>query len=50
MIDERGEAVRWQWYDNEPTKRWQAIKYTKSGDPYITIKGRRYRLDEFMRV
>lgn len=50
MIDESGEAVRWQWYDDKPTKRWQAIKYTRSGDPYVTIKGRRFKLDEFMRV
>lgn len=50
MINESCEAVRWQWYDNKPTKRWQAIKYTRSGDPYVTIKGRRFRLDEFMRV
>ncbi len=30
--------------------RWQEVKYTRKGDAYIVHYGRRYRLDEFMRV
>ena len=30
--------------------RWQEIKYTMKGNPYIVHYGRRYHLGEFMRV
>lgn len=30
--------------------RWQAIKYTRRGDPYVTYRGRRLHLDLFMRT
>lgn len=30
--------------------KWQAVKYTVSGIPYITHNGRRYRLDNFYRL
>jgi hypothetical protein len=30
--------------------RLQSIKYTRKGDPYVTHRGQRLRLDEFMRV
>ncbi len=28
--------------------RWQSVKYTKGGDPYIRHNNRRIKLDEFM--
>ena len=31
-------------------RRWQTIKYTKGGEPYVTFDGRRYKLDMFLRV
>ncbi|WP_455596282.1 hypothetical protein [Cloacibacillus porcorum] len=30
--------------------RWQAIKYDRNGSAYVKHYGRRYHLDEFMRV
>ena len=30
--------------------RWQQIKYTKKGEPYIMYMGRRYSLDNFLRI
>ena len=33
-----------------PHPRWQEIKYDSKGDPFVTFKGRRLRLDKFMRV
>lgn len=50
MVNRTGDAVRWQWYDDEPTRKWQAIKYTKNGKPFVVIHGRRFKLDEFMLV
>ena len=50
MLSDDGSAVRYQWFDQKPTKRWQAVKYNKKGEPYIRIKNRRYYIDDFMRV
>lgn len=30
--------------------RWQQIKFTRSGCPFVTFRGRRLSLDLFMRV
>jgi len=30
--------------------RWQEIKYTRRGDPYVRCRGRRLRLSLFMRT
>lgn len=30
--------------------KWQEIKYTLSGSPYVTFRGTRYHLDKFLRV
>ena len=30
--------------------RWQQIKYTKKGEPYIVYMGRKYGLDNFLRI
>ena len=58
VIDDSGEGVLWRdcTGKNEHTaRRWQQIKYTYPRDPeaewraYITIYGRRYYLDQFMR-
>ena len=29
---------------------WQEIKYTRAGAPYVTYKGTRLKLDDFMRT
>lgn len=50
MVNDTGEAVRWQWYDDKPTARWQQIKYKKNGEPYVIIHGRRFYLGEFLKV
>jgi len=48
-VSDDGDAIRYQWYDNKPSK-WQEIKYTKSGKPYFTVNKTKYYLDEFMRI
>ena len=49
MLNESGDAVRYQWYDKKPS-RWCKIYYTQNGTPYFMISNRRYHLDNFMRV
>ena len=36
--------------NNFKVYRWQKIKYTKGGAPYVVWHGRRYHLDLFMRM
>ena len=36
--------------DNFKVYRWQKIKYTKGGEPYVVWHGRHYKLDLFMRM
>lgn len=48
MLNENNDAVLYSWY-GKICQRWQEIKYNKSGDPYFTIYGRRYYLNNFMR-
>lgn len=49
MLNDSCDAATYKWY-GKPSNRWQQIKYTNAGDPYVVIKGRRFKLDEFMRV
>lgn len=48
-INNTGEAVRYQWLNNKPS-RWCQIRYTLSGRAYFLIKGIRYHLDKFTRL
>ena len=50
QINDNNDMVRYQWFDNKPSSRWQFIKYNKHGLPYIRVKNVRYYLDQFMRV
>lgn len=50
QIDYSNDMVRYQWYNNKPSKRWQAIKYNKIGLPYIRVKNTRYYLNQFMKI
>lgn len=36
--------------ENRTRARWQEIKYTRAGRPFVTFRGRRLSLDLFMRV
>lgn len=58
VIDDSGEDVLWRDCTGRiehTARRWQRIKYTCPRDPeaewrpYLTIYGRRYYIDEFMR-
>ena len=50
QVNDNNDMVRYQWFDNKPSKRWQTIKYNKHGLPYIRVRNVRYYLDQFMRV
>ena len=43
------EAVKVRFY-GDCNNRWHRIYYNLSGVPYFRFRGRRWRLDEFMRV
>ena len=43
------ESVRYQWYDNKPSKKACEIKYTNSGRAYFRCKFGTFYLDQFMR-
>ena len=49
MLNESGDAVRYQWYEKKPS-RWCKIYYNQNSTPYFMIRNRRYHLDNFMRV
>lgn len=58
VVDDDGENVLWRdctGRTEHTARRWQRIKYTCPRDlkveyrPYLTIYGRRYYIDEFMR-
>ena len=49
QISDDGDGVRYQWYDNKPS-RWQEIKHTSSGRAFFRINKTKYYLDEFMRL
>ena len=38
-------------FDGKVSKnpRWQEIKYTKNGEPFVTFYGKRMKLDNFIR-
>lgn len=48
MINYTGESIIYSWY-GKISRRWQSIKYDNNGDPYFTIYGRKYYLNQFMR-
>ena len=50
QMNDKNDSVRYQWFDNKPSKKWQLIKYNKIGLPYIRVKNIRYYLNQFMRV
>lgn len=53
QISDDGEGARLGEFcrpDNFKVYRWQKIKYTKGGAPYVVWHGRRYHLDLFMRM
>ena len=50
QVNDKNDSVRYQWFDNKPSKKWQIIKYNKHGLPFIRVKNVRYYLDQFMRV
>lgn len=49
MLNDSGDAAIYRWF-GKMAQRWQEIKYTLTGRPYITVASRRYHLDEFMKV
>lgn len=49
VLSDSNDGVLYKWYD-KICRRWQEIKYTMRGRAYFTIYGRRYYLDEFMRL
>lgn len=49
MLNDSGDAAIYRWF-GKLAQRWQEIKFTLKGRPYITIANRRYHLDEFMKV
>ena len=49
MLNESGDAVRYQWYDKKPS-RWCKIYYTQTGAPFFILKNTRYHLDRFIKV
>ena len=48
-VSNTGETVRYKWYEDKPS-RWCKIYYNRKSEPYFKIAGRRYYLNEFMRV
>lgn len=48
QLSDDGEAARLQYY-GKPS-RWQQVKYNRSGDPYVTHFGRKYSLNQFMKI
>lgn len=50
QVNDNNDMVRYQWFDNKPSKKWQAIKYNKHGLPYIRVKNTRYYLNQFERI
>lgn len=49
MLNSKCDAAIYRWY-GRIARRWQEIKYNRSGRGYITIANRRYHLDEFLRT
>ena len=49
MLSDDCEAVKVRKY-GECNNRWHKIQYTLAGDPYFRFDGRRWRIDDFMRV
>lgn len=48
-LSDTGEAVKVRWY-GDTNNRWHKIYWNLNGDPYFRFKGRRWRIDNFMRV
>lgn len=50
QVNDKNDCIRYKWFDNKPSKKWQYIKYNKHGLPYIRVRNVRYYLDQFMKV
>lgn len=50
QINNSNDMVRYQWFDNKPSNKWQAIKYNKIGMPFMRVKNVRYYLDQFEKI
>lgn len=50
QVNDKNDCIRYQWFNNKPSKRWQTIKYNKHGLPYIRVRNVRYYLDQFIKV
>ena len=48
MLNNFCDAVLYSWY-GKVARRWQSVKYNKNGDPFFTVYGRRFYLNEFIR-
>lgn len=48
-INNTGESVRYQWYD-KVAQRSCRIDYTSSGRAFFRARGRRWYLDEFLKI
>lgn len=57
QINESGDAarVKYSYYSEikgkeiETPAKWQKIKYSRKGDPFVTFRGKRLLLDKFMK-
>ena len=57
QINEDGDAarVKYSYYNSKEGKeietpaKWQTIKYTRKGDAFLTFRGKRLLLDNFMK-
>lgn len=47
MLDETGDRVRYQWYNEKPT-RWCKIYYDNKGH-YFYVNRHKYYLDQFLK-
>ena len=45
-----GDGARLKLSDKNNVGKWQEIKFTKFGDPFVTYYGVKYYLNEFMRI
>ena len=57
QINEGGDAarVKYSYYNTKAGKeietpaKWQSIKYDRTGNPFVTFRGKRLKLDNFMK-
>ena len=55
-LDGDAARVKYSYYSElqnkeiETPAKWQVIKYTRKGDPFVTFKGKKLMLSDFQRV